>query len=121
MNKTTKIFLTVAIALLLVSNFCFATNYFKAKKVAQLEAQNAAKIAFNVKVVGFAKLFTTKVLSADKEIDFETRLQLENSVRATGDQEILEQWNKFTNSASEQEGQANVKKLLEILLNKMVL
>jgi flagellar basal body-associated protein FliL len=121
MNKITKIILMVVIVLLLAGNFYFACNYFQAKKTALAEAQAIARTAFNVKVVGFAKLFTTKVLSADKEIDFETRLQLENSVRATGDQEILEQWNKFTSSANEQEGQINVKRLLELLLNKMVL
>jgi hypothetical protein len=121
MNKIIKIILMVVIVLLIAGNFYFACNYFQAKKTALAEAQATARMTFNVKVVGFAKLFAAKVLSADKEIDFETRLQLENSVRATGDQEILDQWNKFTNSESEQEGQANVKKLLELLLNKMVL
>jgi cbb3-type cytochrome oxidase subunit 3 len=121
MNKTAKIFLTIVIVLLLVGNFYFAINYFKAKKIVQDEERMAAKTAFNVKIIGFAKLFTAKVLSAEKEIDFETRLELENSVRATNDKEVLEQWNIFTNSQNEEEGQKNVKKLLELLLNKMVL
>lgn len=73
----------------------------------------------NEKIINFLKLFITKVLKAEGEVDFETRLKLENAVREIQDKEILDQWIKFTESKTEDESQKNVKDLLEILVNKL--
>jgi hypothetical protein len=73
----------------------------------------------NEKIINFLKLFITKVLKAEGEVDFETRLKLENAVREIQDKEILDQWIKFTESKTEEEAQKNVKDLLEILVNKL--
>jgi hypothetical protein len=73
----------------------------------------------NEKIINFLKLFITKVLKAEGEVDFETRLKLENAVREIQDKEILDQWTKFTESKTEEEAQKNVKDLLEILINKL--
>ena len=74
---------------------------------------------FNDKVLNFMKLFVTKVLKADKEIDFDTRLQLENAIRDINDNNIKLQWDKFTSSKSEEDAQKEVKNLLEVLLYKI--
>lgn len=73
----------------------------------------------NEKIINFLKLFITKVLKVEGEVDFETRLKLENAVREIQDKEILDQWIKFTESKTEDESQKNVKDLLEILVNKL--
>ncbi len=73
----------------------------------------------NERIINFLKLFITKVLKAEGEVDFETRLKLENAVREIQDKEILDQWIKFTESKTEEEAQKNVKDLLEILVNKL--
>lgn len=74
---------------------------------------------FNDKVLEFSKLFIKLVLRAETEINFETRLQLENKVRDLNDPEILAEWQKFTESRTENEAQENVKNLLEMLVNKI--
>lgn len=71
------------------------------------------------KAADFLQLFVNDVLRSDKEVDFETRLSLENAVRAVGDEEILSQWQKFINSKDETEAQANTKDLLAILAKKV--
>ena len=64
-------------------------------------------------------MFIKDVLQADKEVDFETRLKLENAVRDLKDQEILAGWQSFIDSKTEQDAQSNVKKLLGILISKI--
>jgi len=82
------------------------------------EKQSSVAQPINRKTLEFLDLFVKKVLKADKEIDFETRLLLENKVRELNDKEILDTWNKFVNSKNEAEAQNNVKDLLEILIEK---
>ena len=73
----------------------------------------------NKEVLSFTQLFIEKVLKAEGEIDFETRLNLESSVRALKDAEILTAWQDFTGSTTEKEAQTAVKKLLGILVSKI--
>ena len=73
----------------------------------------------NEKTLNFTRIFVVKILKAEKEVDFETRLMLENSVRDLENSEILAQWQKFTNSKTESEAQEEVKILLEMLVNKI--
>jgi len=72
----------------------------------------------NSKILDFMRGFIEKVLQADKEVDFETRLALENQVRELNNQKILDQWNKFTKSQTETEAQKEVKKLLLLLISE---
>jgi len=75
----------------------------------------------NDKVLEFTKLFIKDVLEAETEVDFETRLKIENAVRNLDDEEVLAQWQKFVGSETEIEAQDNVKSLLETLVNKIKL
>ncbi len=115
-QKTILIIITL---LLLAGNVFFGVKYFAVQKElrqtqAALETQKT-----NEKVLDFAKLFIEKVLKAETEVDFETRLKLENVVRNLSDEEILTQWQKFTESKTEIQAQEEVKNLLEILVNKI--
>lgn len=116
--KNSKITLII-IFILLVSSVFFGVKYFVVQKELRqtqttLEAQKT-----NEKVLDFTKLFIEKVLKAEEEVDFETRLKLENAVRDLKDEEILAQWQKFIESNTETGAQNEVKNLLEILVSKI--
>ena len=114
-----NLFWPVIILILIVGNVFLGINYFSLQKElrqtqAVLETQKT-----NDKVLEFTKLFIEKVLKADTEVNFETRLKLENAVRNLEDEEILAQWSKFVESKVEAEAQEEVKNLLEILVSKI--
>jgi hypothetical protein len=114
-----KIILIIAILLLIVGNFYFAFQYFSAREELRQAQAILETQVINEKVLNFTKLFIAEVLRAEAEIDFETRLKLETAVRDLNDQEILSQWQKFTESRTEAEAQTEVKNLLEILMGKI--
>ncbi|MFA4880813.1 MAG: hypothetical protein WC650_04300 [Candidatus Doudnabacteria bacterium] len=118
MNKI-KIALIAVILILLASNVFFLSRYFMLQKELQNARASIKAQQTDEKVLLFTKLFIKKVFKAQGEIDFETRLSLENSVRDLDDEKILEQWNKFTASKTETEAQDNLKDLLEMLVNKI--
>jgi len=59
------------------------------------------------------------MLGAKKEISFDERLIMENSVRAINNQAIFDQWNKFVNSADSTDAQANAMALLHLLTKSL--
>lgn len=116
---TSKLVTILIIVVLSLGNVFFIVQYTNSQREltkvnAQLQGQKG-----NKDVLEFAKLFVSTVLNAEKEIDFETRLSLENAVRNLKDAEILAQWQNFVNSATEAQAQREVKRLLQLLLNKM--
>lgn len=114
------ILITIIISLvLLAGNIFFAIGYYNIQKELQETKQALKTQQLNERVLNFTRLFITKLLKAEGEIDFETRLKLENGVRALEDEEILAQWQKFVESKTEDEAQENVKNLLEMLVNKI--
>jgi len=72
----------------------------------------------NKNVLDFRNMFTEKVLLSDKEIDFDTRLALETSVRGLNDPEVFSQWQKFTNSQTKEDATIQAKALLRLLIQK---
>ena len=117
--KNKKVISEVLILVLIVGNVLFAYRYFTAYKELQIVKSIQAKVELNQKVINFTEMFIKKVLQANTEIDFETRLSLENSVRDLKDKEIMTEWNNFTESKTEAEAQNSVKKLLGILVAKI--
>ena len=114
-----KIAILLIIFILLAGNVFFGARYAAVQQElrqtqAVLSVQN-----INANTLAFTQLFIDKVLNAEGEVDFETRLQLENAVRAIGDEQILTQWKKFSESANEQEAQVEVKNLLSELIRKI--
>lgn len=114
-----KTILTIVILLLLAGNVFSGTKYFSLQKEFRqiqtaLETQKT-----NEKVLEFSELFIKEVLKAETEVNFDTRLKLETAVRNLGDEEILNQWQKFVDSKTEVQAQEEVKNLLEILVSKI--
>ncbi len=114
-----KIILVIIILALASGNIVFAAKYFfTAKALAQAQAVSVEKQKSR-KILEFNKQFIEEVLGGGKEVNFETRLKLENSVRALNDQEILSDWQNFIKSKNADEAQINVLILLKALANKM--
>jgi len=113
-----KITLIIILVLFLGCIF-FGFKYFSLQKELRKAQATLETQKTNEKVLEFTKLFIEKVLKAETEVDFKTRLKLETSVRDLEDQEILNQWQKFVNSQTENEAQNNVKDLLEVLVTKI--
>lgn len=111
---TLVIIAVLAAGLVLAASQCYIS--LQNLKAAEITLQT---YQYNNKVLNFSKLFIEKVLKAEGEVSFEDRLKLENAVRDIGDQDIFDQWQKFTESQSETQAQEEVKVLLELLVNKI--
>jgi hypothetical protein len=117
--KLDKIIIIAIILILLAGNIYFGSKYFSVQKELK-ETKAAMEVPkINEKILSFTNLFIIKVLKAESEVDFETRLKLETAVRDLNDEEILNQWKKFTESKTEADAQTEVKNLLEILVSKI--
>jgi len=114
-----KVFLVLVILILLAGNVFFWMRYSAVQQELEKAKETLAIQEINEKVLDFSKLFIEKVLKTEGEIDFENRLILENAVRNLGDEEVLNQWQKFTGSQTEAEAQIEVKNLLELLVLKI--
>lgn len=120
-----KAFWVVIFVVLFGSNILFGLMYFQTAK--ELEGTKVVLSAqrYNAKYLDFLKMFIKLVIKSDKEVDFETRLKLENTVRDLKEQyndpEILVMWQKFVASTDEATAQKNVKDLLGMLVDKTYL
>ena len=73
----------------------------------------------NERILGFTELFIEKVLKSKGEVSFEDRLKLENAVREIGDENILNQWQKFTDSQNNDQAQEECKTLIAMLVGRI--
>lgn len=119
MENKRRIFGIVIVGALIISNVFFALNYFIISKDLEMMKSTQSKTELNEQVLNFASLFIKKVLQAETEVDFETRLSLENAVRGLKDEEIMTEWTNFIGSKTELAAQNSVKKLLGILIDKI--
>ncbi len=119
-NRNRKVIVTKALIVFLVLSAGFNLYLFvenlNLKKEVEIIKQ---KQRFNDNVLAFYKFFIDKVLNPDEDVDFETRLKLESSVRDLNDQQIFDQWQKFTASQNEDEAKKEVKNLLRLLVDKI--
>lgn len=117
-----KATLLVLVLILLGGVFYLETkNISLQKELLQVKADQERE-NHNQSNLYFMKLFVEKVLDANgKEVDFETRLKLENEARRLGDTDILAQWQSFTASKDQNEAQRQVKELLKLLINKSII
>ena len=114
-----RIFIIIVFGILIIVNVFLAFKYVSIAKELQEVKSNQTKVEFNSNVINFTSMFIKKVLQANIEVDFETRLSLENAVRGLKDEEIMTEWQNFTGSKTEAEAQNSVKKLLGILVAKI--
>ena len=119
MPNHNRIVVIIIVGVLLIGNAFFGLNYFFNYQELQNLKSTESKVELNTKVLDFASMFIKKVLQADKEVDFETRLSLENAVRGLKDDAVMSEWQNFIGSKTEKDAQNSVKKLLEILVNKI--
>ena len=119
MENKNRILNIIVIGVLVISSTFFALNYYFAKQELQTIKSTQGKVELNEKVLNFASLFIKKVLQANTEVDFETRLSLENAVRDLKDEQIMKEWQNFTASKTEADAQNSVKTLLGILISKI--
>jgi len=115
-----KIFSFALVALLLLATAFLGYNcWLGQKEIAALRVESAA-FHRQDQSLKFLQLFIKKVLKANTEVSFETRLQLESDIRQLNDDKIFAQWQSFVNSKTETEAQNNVKDLLDLLVDKAV-
>lgn len=119
MESKNRLLAIIFVGALIIGNAFFGLNYFFLQKEVKNQNSIIAKVEFNKKLVNFYSLFIKKVLQAEQDIDFETRLSLENAVRDLNDEEIMTIWQYFTESKTEAEAQENVKSLLGILVDRI--
>lgn len=117
-NKN-RILIIVIIGILVIGNAFLGLGYYFANQELQTIKSTQSRIELNGKVLNFASLFIKKVLQANTEVDFETRLSLENAVRDLKDEQIMKEWQNFTTSKTELDAQNSVKTLLGILISKI--
>lgn len=118
-NQNTRITVIIIIALLASSLVYLSIECFLISTEAK-SIKNTLKIQqSNEKAQFFAKLFIDKILLSSGTVNFEDRLRLENAVRDIGDPEIMNQWQSFTNSKSDQETQKTVGSMLRLLVDKI--
>jgi len=112
-TKKTIFIFTLCVSVLLNCFLAFwAVNNFM-----QLAKDQEIK-QFRAKDVAFARMFIEDVLMAKSDIDFDTRLTLETSVRNLNDTEILAQWQKFTKAQDKDQAGLAAKGLLDLLVKK---
>ena len=114
-----KVVAIVIILLLISSNVFFAFKYMQAQEESTQLKTDLTETDTKLPIIAFNQLFVDKVLRAEGEVSFDTRLELENQVRDLNDTEMLEQWNKFVNATDEAEAQSEVKNLLSLLAQRM--
>ncbi len=114
-----KVLLAVMFIALLAGNIFFGLSYLAKQKELEGTQIVISTQRYNAMMLNFAKMFIKRVLKADKEVDFETRLKLENAVRDLKDDQVLQLWQQFVNSKDEVEAQKNVKDLLDTIMDKV--
>lgn len=115
MNRQ-KFLIIVLFISLVISDVFFTYTYFSHQREVKILEE---KQYINENVLNFTQLFVSKVLSGQKEISFEDRLQLENSIRALKDKEVFDYWDKFTKAKDQTEVQDNFYNLFSLLLKKI--
>lgn len=111
--------MAIIILALMGGNVYFGLGYRNAQKELHQSQATVETQKTNKKVLEFTDIFIKKVLQTESEIDFDTRLKMENMVRDLDDEAVLGQWQKFTESKSPAQAQKEVRNLLEVLISKM--
>ena len=114
-KKIVKIVFIIILCLSVVLNIALAVLLVKTVNNCN---QSIASLASKNQILDFTQMFVQKILMANQDIDFDTRLELETEVRNLNDQDILAQWQKFTKSTTKTDASNEAKNLLELLVKK---
>lgn len=119
MNNSSKKTIWILTIILIATNVFWAIKYSSEMDTLNKAQEQLSAVVYNKKMLAFQKLFVDKVLRSNGEVDFDTRVMLQNSVNDTGDQEVIGAWNTFLKSKTEADGQARVKELLSLMASKV--
>ena len=114
-TKTTFVIIFIMLIIICIAGF-FALQWYQSIKEFNVLSE---KYSEDKKIDNFISLFVNNMLGTVKDISFDQRLEMENSVRAINNQAIFEQWTKFTNSANSTDAQTNAEALLQLLTNAL--
>lgn len=108
-----------AILIIFISVFCVSVifNCYLSFEIIKFSNQYS-QIEQGNKFLAFRDMFVKNVLLSSTEIDFDTRLDMENTVRDLNDQEVLSQWQAFTKSTTQEDASFQAKKLLRLLIKR---
>src|SRR3989344_5563511 len=82
MSSSSKSYIQIILVIILLAgNVFFGGKYFLSQKEFNQEEVVLEKEKLNEDILDFTKLFIEKVLKTETEVDFETRLMLENAMR----------------------------------------
>ena len=109
----------IIIIILLLSNLFLGVKYFNVSKELKETKSITAAQEERTKFSEFNKIFISEVLQAKSEVNYDTRLKLDEMVKDINNKELTAQWQKFTNSQTEEEAQEETVKLLGLLAEEM--
>ena len=116
MNSFASTLLKILFVISLAGMIYFGVaSYRLQRKVDVLQSQPRLSVDANKSFV-FMQDFIANVVGSATEVNFETRLRLENEVRALDDAEVLSKWKAFAASKNQQEAQAHVLSILQRLI-----
>lgn len=118
MDNKNRWIIIIVVGVLLIGNIYFMMETYSLSQALTRSEANISYVQKNEKIINFTKFFIDKVLNAEGEVDFNTRLQLENDVRNLKDDEVLSLWQKFTESKTDNQAAQSVKNLLKVLMEK---
>ena len=108
----------IIIVILLASNLFLGIKYFNAsKELKETESITAAQEE-RTKFTEFNKVFISEVLQAKSEVNYDTRLKLDEMVKDINDKDLTAQWQKFTDSQTEKEAQDETVNLLGLVAER---
>ena len=112
-------YILLIIIILLLTNLFLGVKYFNTNKELKETTSTIAAQQEKTKFTEFNKTFINEVLQAKTEVNYDTRLKLDEMIKNINDQELTAQWQKFTESKTEKEAQKETVKLLGLLAERM--
>ena len=109
----------IVIVILLIGNIFLGVKYFNTDKELKEAISITAIEQEKTKFAEFNKTFITEVLQSKSEVSYDTRLKLDEKIKSINDEELTQQWKKFTDSQTEKEAQDETVKLLGLVAEKM--
>ena len=115
--KQKQIYLIIII-ILLATNLFLGVKYLNTNEEPKEAKTITASQTEKTKFTEFNKTFISEVLQAKGEVNYDTRLKLDEIVKDINDKELTNQWQKFTTSQTEKEAQEETVKLLGLVAER---
>lgn len=117
--ERTRLVSNILMLILVIGNIFFSIQY--AENIKQAGVFETDTTATRIQVSRFLKFFIDTVISTQGTVSFEDRVKLENDIRQIHDPELTKQWETFVDSKDSKIAQENAVKLMQMLVNKMLI